>query len=538
MKILTASQMQRIDRLTTDSCGIPSLLLMENAGLGVVELLEKRFSPLPKHRITILCGPGNNGGDGLVVARQLGVRGLKPLTLLLADPKRLKGDAEHNYRMLSGISGEPRVVKDADGWAALKSELASTTLFIDAIFGTGLARALEGFYWEVVRDLEANYLGKGGVRWVAVDLPTGISSDKGELPGPCLRADYTVTFTAPKVAHVLPPACERMGEWEVKHIGTPSRLLAEDPELLLNLTTADLVTSLLSHRKPGAHKGNFGHVLLLAGSQGKTGAAALAARAALRVGAGLVTVATPGSALPVIASLAPEFMTEALPETKEGTVSLAALLYGRLDKMVEGKAVLAVGPGLTTVEDTSELVRRVVAKYECPMVLDADGLNAFAGCVETLSGKGRTRVLTPHPGEMARLKGVSSAEVQARRMELARELAGQNDLHVVLKGYRTLTAAPTGEVWVNPTGNPGMATGGTGDVLTGMVAGLLAQYPGQPVSRVVAAAVYLHGLAGDRAVERVGEEAFVASDLLDTIPDAFRSLRPKSDGRAEGAASA
>ena len=440
--------------------------------------------------------------------------------------------------MLSSISGEPRAVSDCEGWASLRTELASTTLFIDAIFGTGLARALKGFYLEVVRDLEANYLGKCGVRWVAVDLPTGISSDKGELPGPCLRADFTVALTAPKVAHVLPPACERMGKWEVKHIGTPSRLLAEDPDLLLSLTTGDAVTSLLSHRKLGAHKGNFGHVLLLAGSRGKTGAAALAAQAALRVGAGLVTVATPESALPVIASLAPEFMTEALPETKEGTVSLKALDHGRLDKMLEGKTVLAVGPGLTVSAETAELVRRVVAKYECPVVLDADGLNAFSGCVETLSGRGRTLVLTPHPGEMARLKGISPVEVQSRRIDLARELAGQNQLHVVLKGYRTLTAGPTREVWVNSTGNPGMATGGTGDVLTGMVAGLLAQYPDQPVSEVVAAAVYLHGLAGDLAVERVGQEAFVASDLFDTIPDAFRSLRRKSDGRAEGAASA
>ena len=538
MKILTASQMQRIDRLTTESCGIPSLLLMENAGLGVVELLDKHFTSLQKERITVLCGPGNNGGDGLVVARQLGVRGLRPRTLLLADPRRLKGDAAHNYRMLSGIGGEPRAVSDFDRWTSLTTELGSTSLFIDAIFGTGLTRALEGFYLEVVRDLEANYLEKSGVRWVAVDLPTGISSDSGELTGPCLRADFTVTFTAPKVAHVFPPACERMGEWEVKHIGTPPRLLDEDPELLLNLTTGDHVESLLSHRAPGAHKGNFGHVLLLAGSRGKTGAAALAAQAALRVGAGLATVGTPSSALPVIASLAPEFMTEALTETNEGTVSREALDYGRLDKLVEGKAVLAVGPGLTTVEETSELIRRVVARYECPMVLDADGLNAFAGCIDTLTGKGRTRVLTPHPGEMARLMGLSSSEVQAARIDSARELAGRNQLHVVLKGYRTLTADPAGEVWVNPTGNPGMATGGTGDVLTGMVAGLLAQYPDPPVAQVVAAAVYLHGLAGDLAVERVGQEACVASNILDTIPEAFRNLRRKSEGRADGAASA
>ncbi len=507
---------------------------MENAGLGVMELLESRFSPLQDQRITILCGPGNNGGDGLVAARQLNLRGLKPLTLLLADPKKLKGDTKHNHRILSETTGEPRAVVDFKGWSSLITELASTTLFVDAIFGTGLTRPLKGFYSRVVRDLQANYLEKVGVHWVAVDIPTGIFSDKEEISGPCLRADFTMTLTAPKIAHVLPPACEHMGEWKVKDIGTPGRLLSDNPELLLNLTTKKLVSSLLVRRKMGMHKGNFGHVLLLAGSRGKTGAAVLAAQAALRVGVGLVTVATPQSVLPVVASLSPEIMTEGLPETEDGTVSLEALNCGRLDKLVEEKSVLAVGPGLTTTKETSELVRQVVAKYEHPLVLDADGLNAFSGYMDTLSGRGRTRVLTPHPGEMARMKGISSAEVQAKRIELACDMAIQNELHVALKGYRTLTAGPTGEVWVNPTGNPGMATAGTGDVLTGMIAGLLAQYPDHPVSEVVAAAIYLHGLAGDLAVDRVEEQAFVASDLLDAISNAFRSLRQGGGDRPGG----
>ncbi len=520
MKILTAAEMQRIDRLTTERYGVPSLTLMENAGRGVVEFLLARFAPLDRHRITILCGRGNNGGDGFVVARLLREVGHKPRVLLLADPKTLKGEAAANFERLAA-SGAPEIVENLDAWRRVKPSFAGTTLLVDAILGTGLSKPLEGFLLEVVHELNNS---KAGARVVAVDLPSGLSADTGELIGECMRADASVTFTAPKVAHVFPPASERVGEWVVKPIGTPKEALENDPELLLSLTSREDLAWLARPRKLDAHKGNFGHILIVAGSVGKTGAAAMAAKAALRAGVGLVTVATPHSALPIVASLGMEFMTEPLPETEAGTISLRALDYERMDKLVQGKSVLAVGPGLGNVPETAEFVRTVVNKYNAPVVLDADGLNAFAGCMGTLGAGHRVRVLTPHPGEMARLTGRTAAEIQARRVEVAREFSKRHGVTLVLKGFRTLVASPDGQVAVNPTGNPGMATGGTGDVLTGLVAGLLAQYPTRPVGQVVAGAVYLHGLAGDFAAGEMGETSMMAGDLLTTLPRALKAL--------------
>jgi len=518
MKILTSAQMQRLDRLTTERYGVPSLTLMENAGGAVVEYLKERFAPLEKHKIAVLCGRGSNGGDGLVVARLLRQQGLEPRVLLLADPKTLKGDAAVNYERYAA-GGAPEVVEDAAGWQRVRPSLAGSTLLVDALLGTGLSKPLEGFLLEVVRDLNGSF---PEAQVVAVDLPSGISADTGELIGECVRADASVTFTAPKLAHVIPPACERVGEWVVRQIGTPPEALEGDAELSLNLTSPQDLAWLTRPRKADAHKGNFGHVLILAGSVGKTGAAAMAAKAALRAGAGLVTVATAKSALPTIAALGMEYMTEPLPETESGSISLRALDYGRLDKLVEGKTVLAVGPGIGTAPETAELVRTVVNQYPLPIVLDADGLNAFAGCMSSFRANHRVRVLTPHPGEMARLAG--RRDIQAARLAVAREFSAQHQVHLVLKGFRTLTAAPDGQVWVNPTGNPGMATGGTGDVLTGLIAGLMAQYPTHSVTEVVAAAIYLHGLAGDLAALEVGETAMIAGDLLAAVPRAFRTL--------------
>jgi ADP-dependent NAD(P)H-hydrate dehydratase / NAD(P)H-hydrate epimerase len=524
MKVLTAAQMQRIDRLTTEQCGVPSLTLMENAGHGVVDFLSERFAPLSKQKITILCGRGNNGGDGLVVARLLRNKGLSPRVVLLGNPASLKGDAAVNYDRLAAL-GANEVVEDAAAWHRARPSMADSTLVIDAILGTGLSKPLEGFLLGVVRDLNTGF---PEAHIVAVDLPTGISSDTGELVGECVKAEASVTFTAPKMGHVFPPACEYVGPWVVKPIGTPPDLLESDPELYLNLTCQEDLAWLTRPRKLTAHKGNFGHVLILAGSIGKTGAAALAAQAALRVGAGLVTVATPKSALPIIAGFAMEFMTEPLPETDLGTVSLRALDGGRMDKLAEGKSVLAIGPGLGNVAETAEFVRAVVSRYDVPTVLDADGLNAFAGRMDQFSGGGTVRVLTPHPGEMSRLTTQTIAEILARRIEAAREFATKYQVTLVLKGSRTLTASTDGRVAVNPTGNPGMAKGGSGDVLTGLVAGLLGQYPTLPVGQVVAASVYLHGLAGDLAAHELGQASMLAGDLLRALPQAFRTITPRS----------
>ncbi len=523
MKILTASEMQRVDQLTTERFGVPSLTLMENAGRRVVEFLAARFAPLAEQRMVVLCGKGNNGGDGLVVARLLRGQGLHPRVLLFADPTGLRGDAAANYARLDS-SGPPEIIPDHTTWQTIAGSLTNTTLFVDALLGTGLAKPLEGFLLEVVRDINTRF---PAARVVAVDLPSGISADSGELIGEHLRADFSVTFTAPKIAHVFPPACERVGEWVVEQIGTPTEALASDPSLSLNYACPQDVAWIGKPRAAGANKGNFGHVLILAGSVGKTGAAALAARAALRAGAGLVTVATPKSALPIVATLGMEYMTEALPETEKGAISLRALEAGHLDRLMVGKTVLAVGPGIGAHPETAEFVRTVVNKYSLPLVLDADGLNAFAGHMETFRQDVRpagSTVFTPHPGEMARLTGKTVGEIQSRRVTVARDFSHQFGVTLVLKGFRTLVASPDGQVWVNPTGNPGMAKGGTGDVLTGLTAGLLAQFPAHPVGEVVAAAVYLHGLAGDLAAAELGQHSMLAGDLVEKIPAAYKEL--------------
>jgi NAD(P)H-hydrate epimerase len=523
MKILTSSEMQRIDRLTTERYGVPSLTLMENAGRSVVEFMVSRLGPLASHQIVVLCGKGNNGGDGLVVARLLREQGFKLRVLLFADPNGLRGDAAVNWARLRS-SGLPEIVADREAWQAVAPSLSATTLFVDALLGTGLAKPLGGFLLEAVRDINAGY---PAAKVLAVDLPTGISADFGELIGENMRADFSVTFTAPKIAHVFPPACERLGEWVVKQIGTPTEALESDSGLSLNFAGQQDVTWITRPRAASANKGTFGHVLILAGSAGKTGAAAMAARAALRAGAGLVTVATAKSAQPIIATMGMEFMTEALPETDDGTISLRALEDPHWEKLVAGKTVLAVGPGIGAHPETAEFVRTVVNKYSLPLVLDADGLNAFAGHMESFRQDTRPAgktVFTPHPGEMARLTGKTIAEIQAHRVDVAREFSQKYGITLVLKGFRTLIAAPDGRVEVNPTGNPGMAKGGTGDVLTGLTAGLLAQFPSHPVGEVATAAVYLHGLAGDLAAGEFGQHSMLAGDLLEQIPQGFKKL--------------
>ncbi len=525
MKILTAAEMQRIDRLTTEKAGVPSLTLMENAGRGVAEFLTEYYGPLDRQKLLIVCGRGNNGGDGMVVARMLRQQGIAPEVLLFGDPAKLKGDAAVNYERLREIAA-PTIIQSAEEWRRAKPSLNDATLILDALVGTGLSRPLEGLLRDVVLDLANDF---PQAQFVAVDLPSGIGADSGDLIGESLRAEASVTFTAPKRAHVFPPACEFVGDWVVKEIGTPPELLEKDDELFLTLAGSEDVRWIAEPRRRNTHKGTYGHVLVISGSFGKAGAAAMSARAALRSGAGLVTVATPKSVLPTVAAMGMELMTEPLPETESGSISLRALSDGHLDRLVEGKSVLAVGPGLGTAPETVELVRAIVNRYKIPIVLDADGLNAFAGCADAIQTDGRVRVLTPHPGEMARLIGKKTADVVAGRIEIARKFASERGCVLVLKGFRSLIAMPSGEVWVNPTGNPGMATGGSGDVLTGMTAGLLAQFPTRPPGEVVTAAVYLHGLAGDLAAEMVGEAPLIAGDILESLPLAFRKLSREED---------
>jgi hydroxyethylthiazole kinase-like uncharacterized protein yjeF len=518
MKILTESQMRQVDRVTRERYGVPSATLMENAGSRVVESLVKRFKPLDKHKIAVFCGRGNNGGDGFVVARLLHEKGLAVRVVLVADPGALRGDAATNYARLSRLA-PPEVVRELSDWEEIKPTLAGTTLAIDALLDIGLSKPLTGLLLEVVRDIN-----RLPARRAAVDLPSGLSADTGELIGECVHADLSVTYTAPKYAHIFPPACEMVGEWRVGEIGTPREVLDNNPELFLRLIELGDLAWLAEPRKMDCHNGTYGHVLLLAGSAGKTGAAVLTAKAASRAGAGLVTIATPKSALPISAALGAEWMTESLPETGDSTVSLGLLEEGQLDHLLRGKTAVAVGAGLGTEPETAEAIRKFVNECPLPLVLDADGLDAFAGRMNEMKTEGRVRILTPHPGEMSRISGLRIDEILKSRVEVAREFARRYGVHLALKGARTLVAWPDGAVAVNPTGNPGMATGGAGDCLTGLMTGLLAQFATRPPGQVAEAAVFLHGLAGDIAARKLGQASMMASDVVETISEAFLSL--------------
>jgi NAD(P)H-hydrate epimerase len=424
-------------------------------------------------------------------------------------------------------SGELGVITSAEQWEAAKGALAAAEIVVDALLGTGLTGPVEGLLRGVIEDV--NRLPESGlppnVRVVAVDIPSGLPSDCGITGGPVVRADFTVTFTAPKVGQLVSRDCDRVGKLLVRSIGTPPELLEDDPKLKLHWLEPGEFRALPLKRRPDAHKGDYGHALIVAGSRGKTGAAVLAARGALRVGAGLVTVATPDDVLPIVASGMPEMMTTPLVGTESGTIGLRSLDYGRFAEVTKDKNVLAMGPGLSTNPETQQFVHAVVAECPLPVVLDADGLNAFAGHADELTRRTTSALaLTPHPGEMARLLGCTTKDVQGKRLEVALQAAARWNAHVVLKGYRTIVAAPDGRAFVNSTGNPGMATGGTGDVLTGMLAGLTAQFGSQHWDRVLGLGVCLHGLAGDLAAARVGEAPLIASDLIASIPQAFQQL--------------
>jgi len=510
MKIVTAAEMREIDRVTSERFGVPSLSLMENAGGAVADFVVSQY-PSAK-RIGVICGKGNNGGDGFVAARRLKAAGKKVQIVLLTVPSELKGDAAKMFRRLTL---KPVVVRSSEQLRG-KQALAvfESEVLVDAILGTGFKPPVSGLYAEAIKLLNAS-----SAPVVAVDIPSGADADvMGEQTGAVARADAVVTFTAPRPAHVFGRLTD--GPTVISPIGSPDEAIVSS--LQLNLITAREVAPLIGPRPLAANKGNFGHVLVIGGSLGKAGAAAMAGMSALRTGAGLSTVATPKSVLATVAGFHPEVMTVPLDETSDGSISLSAL--GRAEKLAEGKTVLAVGPGISRNPETSDFVRGLVTKCKTPLVLDADGLNAFEGRVGELNGKGRTLVITPHPGEMARLAGSTVAAVQRDRINVARTFARDHELIIVLKGHRTLIAQPDGTVWVNTTGNPGMATGGTGDILTGMVAGLIAQNPEHIVEAVIAA-VHLHGLAGDVAQESMGEHSLVATDLVKALPEAFGRVR-------------
>jgi NAD(P)H-hydrate epimerase len=522
MRILTAAQMREADRFTIEEIGIPSLVLMENAGRQVMAAIEAAYEPHLNGRIAVLCGRGNNGGDGFVVARTMLQRGVDCAVFVIGAVAEVRGDARVNLDILGRLGVTVVEINDEQAWELHFSEISQCTLIVDAIFGTGLKQALGGMLETVVADINAS-----GIPIVSIDLPSGLSADTPHLVGDCIDASMTVTLAAPKLPLILPPGEAHAGDVVIADIGIPTEVIDGLEGTQIELITREDARGLLEPRAADSHKGDFGRVLVVAGSRGKTGAAHLAGMGALRGGAGLVTIATPASCLPIVASLAPEFMTEPLAESADGQVVGAAM-----DRIADfTQDVIACGPGLGRGASVGEFVRALIEQAETPLVLDADALSVLSEDPGRLLGREeRDIIITPHPGEMARLVGRTTDDVQANRIEVAADFASTHHLYVVLKGHRTIVATPEGRIFINPTGNAGMATGGTGDVLTGMIAAFLAQLlDAEAACRL---GVFLHGMAGDLAEASEGQVAMTATDLLAHIGEALCDLTAKEKEKA------
>lgn len=511
MKILTADEMRQTDQATTRSFGISMATLMENAGAAVARFVRTQYASA--QRITVVCGTGNNGGDGFVAARHLSSNGLDVAVLLLGEESKLHGEAADMYSLLHHASIALFGITEEAELSGIDALLAGADLIVDAVVGTGFKPPLRGIAIKVRDRLNALKMAV-----VAVDLPSGWDTDsQDETVEGAFRADAVVTFTAPKTAHVFGHLTQNVfGPVVVSSIGSPEEAIVSTQNLEW---AADSKKISEMPRPINANKGRFGHLLVVGGSLGKSGAAAMASLSALRAGAGLVTAAVPRSSLATVAAIAPELMSVPLAEDTNGAIALNAV--DQVLQLAETMKVLAIGPGLSTEGEVFEAVRRIVDKVKLPTVLDADGLNAFAGKTDLLHGGKRPLILTPHPGEMARLLGISVKEVEADRINLARSFSTKHQLTLVLKGWRTLIAHPDGTVAVNTSGNPSMAKGGSGDILTGIIAAMVAQYA-DDLHAAVNAAVYLHGLAADFAVHRMDEHTVLATDTIAHLSDAFR----------------
>lgn len=514
MKVLTAAAMQELDRRTIADAGIPGTVLMENAGKGVADVVGHRFADQFPGPVLILCGRGNNGGDGLVIARHLRSAGWRVQVVLLAEREALTGDAAIMLGSFEQGGGLVEEARDAVGIAAALTSAGDCRLCIDALLGTGFTRAPEG-----VMAAAINWLNNQQAPVVAVDLPSGVDASSGGIPGVAVRAALTVTFAFPKVGLVSYPGAGHAGEVVIVPIGIPDPVAATAPDDLLLIDVAE-ARALLPARPADGHKGTFGHLLVVAGSLGKSGAAVMTAQAGLRAGAGLVTLACPVGMQQVAAAHLVEVMTAPLAEV-DGAVCLQAM--EELLALSDGKQTVALGPGLGATEEAAALARRFLRETPLPVVVDADGLNALAGHLDVLTRRhGRITVLTPHPGEMSRLSGQPVADIQVDRVRAARDFAKTHGVVLVLKGARTVTALPDGRVRINNSGHPGMASGGMGDVLTGLIGGLLAQ--GMTAGDAATLGVYLHGLAGDRLRPSYGDAGLLATDLLRELPAARHSL--------------
>ncbi len=514
MYIVTADEMREMDRQTIENFGLPGRVLMENAGRGAARVLMEKFPDLSSKRVAIAAGRGNNGGDGFVIARYLTQAGISVTVYLLSDSNRLTGDAADNFKLLGALGIPVKEITDENRFNQVKTEMAHYHIWVDAIFGTGLNSEVTGFFKAVI-----HYINELNRPILSVDIPSGLHADTGKPCGICIRASITVTFAFPKIGHILLPGAAYTGELHIIDIGIPPHVVKNVPPRH-HLMTKDAVRNLVHPRACDIHKGGTGHTLVIAGSPGKTGSAAMTAMSALRAGAGLVTLGIPKSLNPVMEAKSLEVMTLPLPETQNGMHSDKSI--ETIMALIADKKCLAIGPGMGTDPQTQKLVHFLVKECPVPIVLDADGLNNLADNPGILLSRKSDVILTPHPGEMARMLSTTPKNIQANRIDIARSFAAIYNVHLVLKGARTLIAHPDGHVFINPTGNPGMASAGMGDVLTGMIAGFLSQgYSPQAATHL---AVYLHGDAADTVAAGKGPYGYIASDVVSGLPEAIGRL--------------
>jgi ADP-dependent NAD(P)H-hydrate dehydratase / NAD(P)H-hydrate epimerase len=508
MYLVTADEMRKMDQDTIENFGLPSRLLMENAGRGATRMLIKMFPDVRGKKVGIAAGSGNNGGDGFVIARCIKEHGAHVSVFLLSEMKKIHGDAQANISLLSLLDIPVYEIPDRKIFEKHQTLLAQQEIWVDAILGTGLRSEVKGFFHHVIQ-----FINKSQAFVFAVDIPSGLDSDTGQPHGISIQADATATFGFAKTGHMLYPGTDCTGELGVVDIGIPTPIVdAIRPKQ--QLLTSELVSDEYQPRFPNAHKGNTGHLFVIAGSPGKTGAAALTSLSAMRTGAGLVTLGIPVGLNPVLESQVREVMTLPLSETKDG------MLHESSEQMIldflENKKCLAIGPGLGTASGTRTLFFRILQKARIPVVIDADGLTILAENKKVLSSLNVPVILTPHPGEMARLMETTPSEIQKDRIAVSRAFALEYNVHLILKGAGTVIAHPDGSVYINPTGNPGMASGGMGDVLTGMIAGLLTQ--GYSPEAATHLGVWLHGSAADSLARKKGVVGFLASDVMEEIP--------------------
>jgi NAD(P)H-hydrate epimerase len=515
-RVVTAEEMKWCDKITIDTYGISGLSLMENAGRCVVEVIREEFSSLEYKNVLIVCGKGNNGGDGFVIARLLSNFCARIDILLMAAPSELKGDAKTNFNIIC------KLAKKSSGQIIIQQfskqsldKLPKPDIIIDAIFGTGFIGSVHKPFSTVIE-----WINRQHSKIVSVDIPSGINGSTGVVENLAVHADITVTFGCLKSGLLCNQGRELVGSLRVMDIGIP-HLITDDKRLQSYLVEQLDVRRILPKRSIHAHKYSVGKVFVLAGSKGLTGAAALCCTSAMRVGAGAVILGTPESVYPILARKLTEVMTFPLPATSDGTLSLTA--FDEIREKLNWADVIVIGPGLSQNPETQQLILKILLEYRGKILIDADGLNAIAvhGIAKLRSMRGQF-ILTPHVGEFSRFTGISPIEVEHRRIECARELAKKIGVTIVLKGVPTVTAIDNGDVFLNSTGNPGMATAGSGDVLSGIIAGLWAQ--GLSTAEAAWAGVYLHGLSGDIVAGKIGERSLMANDIIDFLPSAFQNV--------------